>query len=159
MKLLTYQAPGHDITKEVEPLACYTDPMSYYYELAQLLGYPSWLWAFENLHDFTSELAERWMIDLTASGRNLWVLDVPQNHIVWTGLEAYCENSCHPPLADNHTQYRDRGDIPMALVSTPIPNKWVAEVCLNKQRTIGHKDYPRSLALEEVTLWQRNQRL
>lgn len=122
--LYTFQAPGHDITQKHEPTSDYRYGGAHY-EIAQYLGWESWIWCFESLADWHSEIAEEWLT--LRSGMTLWILEPPLSAIRWCGLRAQCENKL--PISDwFHSELqaiRARGDVPMGLVEAPVNSKWI----------------------------------
>jgi hypothetical protein len=125
--LYTYQAPNHDITRPHVPLTEYTDDIGSYYEIAQHLQWPSWIWCFSDKTDFDNEITEEWLTFLPTL--TLWTLRIPERFIKWCGLVAQCNNQL--PIkywfADSPDEIRLRHDLPMALVKCPIHTEWIME--------------------------------
>ena len=123
--IYTIQTPCHDITVPHEPTGEYSQETGAYYEMAQYLKWTYWVWAFEDLKDFDNDYMT--IEKLHATGITLWILSVPQEAIKWCALYAHCEN--RQPL--EHWFYSDAksirqdGDIPEALIQSPINPAWV----------------------------------
>jgi len=127
--LYTFQAKGHDLRTDYLPKLEYARQGEPYFDIAQYLGWPHWVWCVTRLEDLEND----WMSFPDQDRLQqlaLWILSVPANVIRWCALNAQCENkvpvgswfSCRPE------SIRQGGDIPQALVRRPIMQQWVVSM-------------------------------
>lgn len=146
-RLYTIQRPGHDLTKHHSPAADYTSPEGAYYEIARFLGWSHWIWCFSGLaffdNDYFVPMDERHL-----QNKCMWVLDVPRDSIRWCALYAQCTNStpARTWFYEDEVSILRRGDIPQALVRSPVNPLSVIQVCpaaecLNWQILSTSKDF------------------
>jgi hypothetical protein len=69
----------------------------------------------------------------------LWILDVPDEHIVWVSLERHCEGDYPSKVIFPSRDYivNELGETPMALVRSPIKTAWAVTKCLMEPSEFG----------------------
>jgi len=123
MQLLTIQHPGVDIVNNIKPTDDYKNANGAYYDLAQFLGWEKWIWCLKDMTAFT----ENDYLTYRAKGSFcLWVLDIPEDRIVWASLERQCEGQeLSSYLFPRWQDVEYLKETPMGLVKSPVKPEWV----------------------------------
>lgn len=129
--LYTIQTAGQDITVKHEALFDYIDDKGAFYDMAQYLKWPYWIWAFEDTRDFDNNYMDFTKIPDAA----LWILQVPRNKVVWCSMKAQCERTIThiSDLFYSESSFiRKSGDIPEGLIKAPVDPSWVVKQYIKK---------------------------
>jgi len=123
--LYTIQKPDHDLTKSHKPLDIYLDPNGPYFPIAEYLRWKQWSWCFHSLTYFFTN--NDWLDFKSLLHHTLWTLLVPYENIVWCSLDGQCEDfhNIKRHIYPDSWSISIKGEIPMALVRTPIKKEWV----------------------------------
>jgi hypothetical protein len=96
-------------------------------EIGEFLGWRTWIWYFTWLKDFIWNNGGASFEDFL--DHSLWTLHIPEQEIKWCSLDRHCEGfEAAQQFAPSPYEIEVRGEIPIALVQTPINPAKVIEI-------------------------------